>query len=109
MNCKKNVVLLDTVGEKYVVNFLGYILGYFWARNLPRCCVLTIENMDENRNQIRTHTTAVIKINCTRDCNFEIICLQTVKLLQLWPCRVIADCSYALQPHGPDTTISFCI
>jgi hypothetical protein len=33
---------------KFVANFLGY----FWTRNLPtRCFVLSIENMDENRNQ----------------------------------------------------------
>jgi hypothetical protein len=48
VNCIRNVVLLDSGGQKFVANFLGY----FWARNLPtRCFVLSIENMDENRNQ----------------------------------------------------------
>jgi hypothetical protein len=44
VNCMRNV---DSGGQKFVANFLGY----FWARNLPTgCFVLSIENMDENRN-----------------------------------------------------------
>jgi hypothetical protein len=39
----------QTVVDKY---FFENFLGYFWARNLStRCFVLSIENMDENRNQ----------------------------------------------------------